>query len=224
MVFRSQVLHKSEHSGHNPECIVVYFYESTNIRGRELIKNFVDLPIPGPDGNCDCSRPSSPASPEAIASSSEPSTPPALSVPPAELTAKENGPFQHIEGPSNQLEWLADIALSSSCPLPTPPSSSTTSPQPPASALVTSKSKLAQRRTPRAIDSTLPASRTIVSGRPREGNDRFSFWRYKDSSKLRLGMAESTDDVPVPMRLQRRSIELPAVSGPAYYYVWNAKD
>ncbi|KAG8745274.1 hypothetical protein FRC10_008447 [Ceratobasidium sp. 414] len=187
MVFQSQILYKPEHSGHNAECIIVYFYESTNIRGRELVKNFADLPIPSP-----------------------------------KLTAPENKPFQHIEGPANQLEWLADVALSSSCPFPTPPSSSTTSPQPPTS---TSVAKLAQRRTPRAADSTLPlALRASAPGRPKEGNDRFSFWRYKDSSKLRLGMAESIDDVPAPMKLKRRSIEIPAASGPTYYYVWNAKD
>ncbi|KAG9125215.1 hypothetical protein FRC07_008536, partial [Ceratobasidium sp. 392] len=200
MVFQSQVLHKPERSGHKTECTIVYFYESTNVRGRTLVKNFADFPIPVPDGSCDCSRPDTPdsaGSPERAVRS----------------FPLEKGAFQHIEGPVNQLEWLADIALSCSIPLPKPPPPPKILPKTLISAPSARKlPKLAPLKTPRITDGpVLLKSLADVAQRPKEGRHEFTFLRYRDSSTLRLGMAENID-ADVPMKRKRRLIVIPAAS------------
>ncbi|KAG8698042.1 hypothetical protein FRC12_007012 [Ceratobasidium sp. 428] len=224
MVFQSQLLHKPERSGHRAECTVVYFYESTNIRGRTLIKNFVDFPIPAPDENCDCLRVSPPGStglPEAIVSPPERSTLPTLPEP-MQLSALEKRAFQHIEGPPDQLKWLAGIALNSRRSTFKPPLSSKPFVRNLIPASVTKKlPKLAPQTTSRVAgsSSTSPAD---VTQRVKEGSNKISFWRYRDSSTLHPGMAESIDKVNAPMKRQRRLITIPATSGPTYYHVWKA--
>ncbi|QRV83388.1 hypothetical protein RhiJN_11404 [Ceratobasidium sp. AG-Ba] len=213
MPHRPQISYKPEHSGHHRDCMVVYFYETTNIRGHILLNNFTDFPIPIPDGNCDCSSGNS----ESLWTKE---TAPSL--------APQAARVQLNKGPANQLEWLADVALSDRYPLPTPPPSSKPSPKAPSVSLPLDpaptwsvvRSKLSQRKTPKPTDSVLPSGAPTTRLRRLSSGERtFTFWKY-------LGMAESMDtpDLHAPIKRQKRKIQNSAEEGSSYYYVWRASD